>query len=268
MSAGRRGYVARAMRRLARRTAAFVCISDYVRGLLREYGLPEAKLETIACGTDTGVRREQPSRLREEYRFDVETPVVGSTGIWRPNKGFTFFIAACEIVQRQYPPARFLLGGRAYAPDVSFATSIWMRGQMLRATGALEFTGFLPDVGTFLSALDIFVLPSDCEPFGLILVEAMARGVPVIATRAGGVPEIVVDGESGLLVPPRDPQAMAEAILNLLANPLRRVEMGEAGRDRVRRHFDRRRMIAAYEGLYARLAAGAGTAERERATPC
>jgi glycosyltransferase involved in cell wall biosynthesis len=255
VSAGRKGYVARAMRRLASRTDRFVCISEYVRGMLLDHGLPADKLVSIPCGTDTEVEREYPSRLREELNLLPETPVIGSTGIWRPNKGFTFFLAACELVLKSQPLARFLLGGRAYGPDAAFATSLWMRGQLLRGAGALNYTGFQEDVGRFLSALDIFVLPSDCEPFGQVLIEAMVRGIPVVATNAGGAPEIVVHGETGYLVPPRDPEAMAAAINRLLADPLRRMQMGESGKARARRLFDRRDMNRQYQALYQRLLA-------------
>ncbi len=256
MSDVRKGYVARAMRRLAPRTDAFVCISEYVREMVRGYGVPEDKLVRIPCGTDVEVEREYPSSLRRELNLLPETPVIGTTGIWRPNKGFTYFIAACELVLKREPLAQFLLGGRAYGPDASFATSLWMRGQLLRGAGALTYTGYQPEVGRFLSALDVFVLPSDCEPFGQVLIEAMARGLPVVATNTGGAPEIVVHGETGYLVPPRDPMAMAMAINRMLAEPLRRLEMGEAGRERVRRLFDQRGMRTAYQELYARLLAG------------
>lgn len=258
MSNRNRGYVARTVRHLTPKTDTFVCISEYVRSLVRDYGVPEEKLLRIYCATDTQVEKEYPSSLREELNVSVDTPVVGSTGIWRPNKGFTYFISACEIVQKSQPLAHFLLGGKAYSPDVAFATSLWVRGQYLRASGALDFTGFQEDVGRFLSALDIFVLPSDCEPFGLIVVEAMARGLPVVATQAGGVPEIVVHGETGYLVPPRQPEAMAAAIVKLLADPLRRMQMGESGKARARSLFDRRTMVREYEALYERLARGAG----------
>ena len=258
MSEGRKGYVARSMRWLAPKTSRFVCVSNYVRGLLRSYDVPEEKLQMILNGTDLRVEKEFPSSLRDDLGISVDIPVVGSTGIWRPNKGFTYFISACEIVQQSEPFARFLLGGKAYSPDVSFATSLWVRGQYLRAFGRLDFTGFQEDVGRFLSALDIFVLPSDCEPFGLVLVEAMARGIPVVATHAGGASEIVVHGETGYLVPPRNPEAMAAAILKLLADPLRSIQMGESGKARAQRLFDRRVMVKEYEALYERLAQEAG----------
>jgi glycosyltransferase involved in cell wall biosynthesis len=216
--------------------------------------VPAEKLTLIPCGTRTDVQREVPSSLRQELCIEDETLVVGSTGIWRPNKGFTYFLSACERAHQRFPRARFLLGGRAYGQDMAFATTLWVRGQWLRAAQVLDFTGFQDDVGRFLSALDVFVLPSDCEPFGLILIEAMARGIPVVATAAGGVQEIVVHNQSGLLVPPKDPEAMSVAIEDLLSNADRRGRLGERGQVRVRRLFDQQRMLEDYMTLYTRLA--------------
>lgn len=254
MSAGRKGYVARGMRSLEPYTHTFVCISEYVRSLAREYGLPEEKLQKILCATNTDVEREYPSTLREEYNLAQDIPVVGSTGVWRPNKGFTYFLAACEMVRAKNPMAHFMLGGKAYSPDFAFSISIWVRGQFLRMLRALEFTGFQEDVGRFLSALDVFVLPSDCEPFGLIVIEAMARGIPVVATGCGGVPELIKHGETGLLVKPKDPDAIAAAVNFLLADPMRRMQIGESGRLAVRKLFDKNRMLREYEVLYERAA--------------
>lgn len=254
MSAGAKGYVGRAMRSLEPYTDTFVCISEYVRSLGREYGLPEAKLQKILCATNTEVEREYPSTLRDELNLPHDIPVVGSTGVWRPNKGFTYYLAACEMVRAKNPMAHFLLGGKAYSPDFAFSISIWVRGQFLRMLHALDFTGFQEDVGRFLSALDIFVLPSDCEPFGLIVIEAMARGIPVVATNTGGVPELIKHGETGMLVRPQDPDAIAAAVNFLLADPLRRMQIGESGRLAVRRLFDKKRMIREYETLYERVA--------------
>ncbi len=253
MSQGPRGYVGRATRGLARHARAFICISDYVRRLVEGYGVPAEKCRLIPCSTETEVRKEWPSSLREEIGLPMDAVVVGTTGIWRPNKGFPFFIAACEIVNRWNPIIRFLLGGKAYAGDAAFATSLWMRGSILRALGALEYTGFAPEVGQFMSALDVFVLPSDCEPFGLVAIEAMARGVPVIATNAGGAPEIVEHGVTGLLVPPQNAEALADAIYYMVCHPMVRMQMGETARLRVREKYNIPRMITAYEALYTEI---------------
>jgi D-inositol-3-phosphate glycosyltransferase len=247
------GYVARNMRRLAKKTKAFICISEYVQQLVEGYGVSKEKCHLIHCSTNTQVKKEFPSRLRDDLGYDYDVPIIGTTGIWRPNKGFPYFIAACEMVHRWSPQARFLLGGKAYSADASYATSLWMRGSILRSMGALQYTGFAGDVGKFMSALDIFVLPSDCEPFGLVMIEAMARGVPVIATDSGGAPEIVIPHETGLLVPPQNPEALAEAIHYLMCHPMERMQMGETARIRVQERFDRGTMIKAYEDFYTQV---------------
>ncbi len=253
MSAGARGYVGRNMRRLSRRTRYFICISDYVDRLVKSYGVPEEKNHRIYCGTDLQVKRQFPSSLREELGIDFDEQVVGTTGIWRPNKGFTYYIAACEIMNKWLPTVKYLLGGKAYRSDYAYGTALWMRGKVLRPSKILEYTGYTPDVGRFMSALDVFVLPSDCEPFGLVLIEAMARGIPVIGTKAGGVPEIITHEETGLLVPPKQPEALAKAIYYLLCYPEKRQQMGDAARLRVEQLFDRCNMVKEYEALYTRI---------------
>ncbi len=105
-----KGYVARNMRRLANKTNTFICISDYVKSLVSGYGISENQLERIYCSTNVKVTREAPSSLREELGYDNETLIVGSTGIWRQNKGFPYFIAAGEMIVKWNPMVKFFLG--------------------------------------------------------------------------------------------------------------------------------------------------------------
>ncbi len=252
----RPGYVARNMARMADKTHTFICISDYVKRLVQSYGIDEAKTERIYCSTNVEVEKEFPSSLREELGIDVGAPVVGTTGIWRPNKGFPQFIAAGEMIMRWNPSVKFLLGGKAYRQDSSYSTTIIMRARVLRALNAIFFPGYQKEVSRFMSALDIFVLPSDCEPFGLVLVEAMAHGLPVVATNAGGVPEIVKHNETGLLVPAQNASAMADAIYHLICNPLKRMQMGESAKYQVRKMFNKQDMVKAYEQFYLKTITG------------
>jgi len=101
-----------------------------------------------------------------------------------------------------------------------------------------------------LARARIFALSSQAEGVSLTLLEAMARGLPVVTTRVGGNPEVVLDGQTGVLVPPRDPPAMAKAIIGLLGDMSGCQQLGRAGRQRVEKHFTSRRMVAAYEKLY------------------
>ena len=116
-----------------------------------------------------------------------------------------------------------------------------------------HFAGQQRDVRTWLAALDVFVLSSDWEGMSNALLEAMAAGLPVVTTAVGGTPEVVVDGETGLLVPPRDPAALAEAIATFLHNSDRRCIMGRAGTERVRQCFSLERMVQQTQTLYEHL---------------
>ena len=137
-------------------------------------------------------------------------------------------------------PLRAELEARAAQPDL---------------TERVHFLGWRTEMAPIYAALDIFLMPSLWEGFGLVLLEAMAQGVPVVGSAVSAIPEVVADGETGLLVPPRDPVALAEALAALLADPARRAAMGAAGRARLEAEFSPARMVGATAALYERLAA-------------
>ena len=119
----------------------------------------------------------------------------------------------------------------------------------------VHFLGYRQDIPEILSALHVVAVPSRQAGFELILAEAMASGVVVVASRVGPIPEVIADGETGILVPPQDHEAFADAIIKLLGQPDRRKRMGEAGRARVRERFSIQRMVSETEALYERLVA-------------
>jgi glycosyltransferase involved in cell wall biosynthesis len=112
------------------------------------------------------------------------------------------------------------------------------------------FTGFRGEIPALLAELDVLVLPSLWEGFGLVLLEAMAAGRPVVASRVGPIPEVVLHGETGLLVEPGEPEPLAAALIELLEHPTLAARLGAAGRRRVREHFTLDRMVAETEALY------------------
>jgi glycosyltransferase involved in cell wall biosynthesis len=126
----------------------------------------------------------------------------------------------------------------------------------LRLTGHVRFLGYRDDVPELLTGRGLFLLSSLSEGISLTLLEAMAAGLPVVATAVGGNPEVVVPGQTGLLVPPRDPDRLAAAILSLIRDPRQAADLGRAGRERVAAHFDLRRVVAAYQRLYEELLIG------------
>jgi glycosyltransferase involved in cell wall biosynthesis len=177
--------------------------------------------------------------------------VVVSAAAVRPIKDLETLIRAAAVVTRQLAEARFRVHGplddRAYAARCDAL----IRELGLGAAFTLE--GWSDDRDAIYRDADVAVLSSVSEGHPFALLEAMARGVPVVATRAGGVPDLV--GEAGWLVPPRDPESLAAAVLTLLRDPARRSELGRAGRTRVAERFSTERMVAAYRTLYADVAA-------------
>jgi glycosyltransferase involved in cell wall biosynthesis len=150
-----------------------------------------------------------------------------------------------------FPAARFVIVGDGPQRDelVALARDLGIADRVI-------FAGFRTDVPDLMSAFDLFVLASVFEPFGLVLVEAMALEKPVVASRVNGIPEVVADGEAGLLVPPRDPHALAEAAARLLRDQALARHMGQAGRGRVLARFTVEAMagktMALYEEILAR----------------
>ncbi|MBI5440040.1 MAG: glycosyltransferase family 4 protein [Deltaproteobacteria bacterium] len=177
--------------------------------------------------------------VRAEFRLPEAAPVVGMIGRITPWKGQAEFLEAARRIRDAVPEARFLVVG---APDVAandrYEGALRSLVAELGIQDAVVFTGQRDDVPQIIAALDVLVLPSvEPEPFGLVLVEAMAEEKPVVATAIGGPLEIVSPGDTGFLVPPKDPGAMAAAVLGLLADSPLRTEMGRRGRARALERF-------------------------------
>jgi len=183
---------------------------------------------------------------REALGVAPDDLLVGGAGRLEPIKGFTYFIQAAEMIGGALPQARFVLAG-----DGS------MRGVLERRAAGLgnrfRCLGFRADMADLMAALDIFVLPSNNEGMGRVLLECGAAGTPAVATNVGGVPEVLEDGATGILVPPRDPAALARAVIDLARDPIRRLRMGEAARTKVVPAFGLVRMVRLIEELYGTL---------------
>ena len=168
-----------------------------------------------------------------------------------PEKGYEHLLDAIRVLkEKARHPFVLLIAGEG-----PFEKEYRERTRRLGCEGLVRFMGFRNDLFDFMVASDVFVLPSVAEAFGLVLVEALHLGVPVVATRVGGIPEIVDHGADGILVPPADSTALAAALMVLLSNGVRRSQLAGAGRSKVVERFSIERMIRAYEGLYDELLA-------------
>jgi len=218
--------------------------------LVKVEGAPPRKVQVILNGID--FERATPSegaraRVREELGVG-EADLVLMVARLHPEKGHEYlFQALPEMRRRAHRPFRVLLAGAG-----PFESAYRARVQELGCGDLVRFLGFRTDIPDLMSAADILVLPSMAEAFGLVLAEALYVGVPVVATRVGGIPEIVADGVDGLLVPSADAAALAGAIIALLNDPAKRAALAGRGRTKVEQEFSFERMVRAYEDLYGR----------------
>jgi glycosyltransferase involved in cell wall biosynthesis len=176
-----------------------------------------------------------PPAPAEKGNSGILIGLVGRITRW---KGQHIFLRAAALVRGRFPAARFQIIGSALFGEEAYEEEIRALRASLGLEDCVEFLGFRTDVPELIQELDVLVHASITgEPFGQVIIEAMAAGKPVVATRGGGVPEIVQDGVTGILAPMGDAAAMAEAICELLADPERAAKMGAAGRERVLRSF-------------------------------
>jgi glycosyltransferase involved in cell wall biosynthesis len=176
--------------------------------------------------------------------------VVGSVGRLNRVKGHDDLIAAWPRVLERFPAARLLLVGPAWPRDQQRIEAA------IRQTGcaaSIHLLGLRRDVPRLLPLMDVVAVPSLTEGFSNVIIEAGAAGRPVVATRVGGNPEAIVDGETGLLVPPRDPDALASALIALLGDRERRERLGRSARSRVAQAYSVEKMVEGYDRLYASL---------------
>jgi glycosyltransferase involved in cell wall biosynthesis len=225
-------------------------LKEPVRGHVIYSGIDVSETEATA-GNPPG----QPQGATTRAAAPVIGPVIGLVGRIAPWKGQHIFIRAASIVRARFPDAKFLIIGEAMFGESAYEQNLKDLADRLALGGALQFLGFRDDVPTLIQSMDILVHASTTgEPFGQVIVQGMAAGKPVVATNGGGVPEIVLDGVTGLLVPMGNAEAMACAILSLLERPAVAAQMGRAARQRAQDCFAIERTVEQVQALYASIA--------------
>ncbi|MBA3886298.1 MAG: glycosyltransferase family 4 protein [Acidobacteria bacterium] len=233
-----------------RQVDCFICSSDAIRRMLIEDGVRPPRAVTVHEGIDLGrVEHAPAAQLHEELWLPHNAPIVGNVAALVPHKGQKHLVAAAALVVREVPDARFVIAGEG---ELRESLERQIREHNLEKHVFLA--GFRPDVLSLHKAFDIFVMSSVTEGLGTSLLDAMAAGKPIVATRAGGIPEVVVDGETGLLVQPRDHRGMAEALVRLLQDERLRRRMADAGLARARAQFSAERMVLETLNVYRRVA--------------
>jgi glycosyltransferase involved in cell wall biosynthesis len=261
--AGHRGlkrWITAAVHRwVNRRVHAQIAISEAVRraALLRG-DVDPARLHLVHNGIADpalgGLR--SPFEVRAEFGVPRDAPLVVCAARFEAEKGLADLIRAMALVHESSPACACVVAGEGAERG-----ALERLRRELRLENVVQLPGYRADAPSLIRAADVFALPSPAEPFGLAILEAMALGKPVVAARAGGPMEIVVEGETGLLIPPGDPRALADAILRLVGSPTDRAAMGRLGRERFESRFTAARMAEEVSEVYRRaiLAASPGT---------
>jgi glycosyltransferase involved in cell wall biosynthesis len=211
---------------------------------------PPKKCRTILNGVDLSrFRPDLPRIFREEMGWQADQIVVGMVANFRPCKRHADFLEAAAIIRKLYPETRFVMVGADNGNMAEIATRVKALG--LEQSVAMLGSQSRPE--RIFAAIDIYVCTSDTEGFSNVLLEALACGKPVIATRVGGNQEVIRDGDNGFLVPPKSPELVARALEKLLAQPNLRVAMGNRGRNFAEAKFSLKRMVDEHERLYKEL---------------
>jgi glycosyltransferase involved in cell wall biosynthesis len=230
----------------------FIAASGAIRQMLVADGVPRDRVVTVHEGVDVArVLAVPPASVHELFWLPPHVRIVGNVAALVPHKGHKYFLDAAPLVLERVPEARFLVLGEG-----ELRAALEQQVHHLRLEKHVLLGGFRTDVLGLIRTFDVFVLSSVTEGLGTSLLDAMAASRPVVATRTGGIPEVVEDGVTGLLVPPRDSRALADGIVRLLGDEAARARMGAAGFLRVSRLFSADRMVdetaAAYERALGR----------------
>jgi len=231
-----------------------IAVSNRIRNVAMEAGVDPARITVIYSGIDTAnvASPTEGKLIRDHYGLSSIQPVIGTVANLFPRKGYEYLIEALVEIRKKIPDVHCLIVGEG---DHRYRTILMEMVMTRDLDRVVTFAGFQQDIVAHIAALDVFVLPSVMEGFGIVLLEAMAMGKPVVATDVGGIPEVVEDKVTGFLVPPRNGDALAQKILYLLENLQIAVELGQAGRMRAIEKFSVDCTVSQLNRLYGKLIA-------------
>ncbi|HQZ39163.1 MAG TPA: glycosyltransferase [Vicinamibacterales bacterium] len=232
-----------------RQVRRFIAASGAIRDILVQDGVPASRVDVVHDGIDVGKVQALPTLdLHVEFWLPHGVPVIVNVGALVGHKGHKHLLDAMPLVMRELPDVHLVIMGEG-----ELRVPLERQVKELHLERVVRLPGFREDVLALTKSADLFVMSSITEGLGSAVLDAMAMGLAVVGTRAGGIPEAVIHGTTGLLVPPGEPKALAAAIVELLNDPLRRARFGHAGRVRVEQHFGVDKLVestlAVYRGL-------------------
>jgi glycosyltransferase involved in cell wall biosynthesis len=231
-----------------RRADRVIAVSQAIAGVVAGSGVAAEKIRVVYEGVPDRAPSAGGREALQALGVPPESPVVGNVAALADHKDHATLIAAAALVRVKRPDVRFVIAGEG-----ALRAALEAQVESLGLRSHVIFAGFRNDLDALLPSFTVFCLSSHMEGLGTSLLDAMAFGLPVVATAAGGIPEAVADGVTGRLCPPRDPKAMAEALVDLLGNPALRQAYGASGRERFLARFSARRMVDETLAVYAEL---------------
>ena len=232
-----------------RQMDAFIAASEAIKSVLVHDGIPAGRIEVVHDGIDVDKIENRPTiDLHAEYWLPHGVPLIANVGALVAHKGQKYLIEAMPPVLREVPDAHLMIFGEG-----ELRVPLEKQIKHLSLNKRVLLPGFREDVLSLMKSADLFVMSSVTEGLGSAVLDAMAMGQAVVGTRAGGIPEAVISGETGLLVEPADSKALAAAIVTLLKDAKKRKQYGDAGRERVAKHFGVDRLVEGTLEVYQRV---------------
>jgi glycosyltransferase involved in cell wall biosynthesis len=237
-----------------RHVDVFIAASDLIRTILIDDGIQPERIEVVHDGVDVAAIDKRPAvDAHAAFWLPSGAALVGNVAALAAHKGQRHLVGAAALVVRKFPDTRFLIVGEGELRD-----ALERQIKDLGLERHVILTGFRSDALGLMKSFDVFAMSSLTEGLGSAILEAMASSRAVVATRAGGIPEAVRDGRTGLLVPPHDEAALADAIVQLLADPALRERLGKSGRARVIEEFSVDRLVSGTAEVYEKRRRRAG----------
>lgn len=227
----------------------YIAVSEAIKRVMADGGISPQKMDVVRSCIDLDrLDNAVISDVRAEFSIGKDIIIIGNIAHMADHKGQIYLIRAANIIKNKYQNIKFIIVG-----DGGLRSRLELEAHKLGLNDILIFTGFRKDVISFLAAFDIFAFPSHLEGLGTSLLDAMAMRKPIVSTTAGGIPEAVKNGINGILVPPKDPESFAKALLSLIENRALRLKYGNAGRTLVEEKFTVDKMVEGTISFYKKI---------------
>ncbi|MFH1421835.1 MAG: glycosyltransferase family 4 protein, partial [Planctomycetota bacterium] len=226
----------------------YITVSEAVRKALLHDGIPQDRIHNVYSGVEMQKQNKNKIELKRLLRVGENEIIIGAVGSLVWHKGYEILIYAAASVVKRFPDVRFVIFG-----DGPLYNSLTELINKLQLSEKVILTGFIEEAQDYISALDVYVSSSIMEGLGTSLLDALVFSKPVAASAAGGIPEIIENNKTGLLVPVGSPEALAEAICSLISNSTLSRILGEAGRELVKERFSAEKMVESTLNIYAGL---------------